>query len=271
MNARRAFSRVFRRRVKMAWVSCSNAVRSFATGSSADETAAGRASTGPSAPAGTRQAAATAAGSTSAAWPISIAQDAVLLRPRESQEPVGDLALQHHRRVGQRDTVAIQADQPEQDGRGDVVGKVPGDAEPCARRHQGDQAQTASVRFEGNRLRRPVRLGGPAFAAFRQDRDRSRRRRRLAPGRERVRERAAAGADLEEHIGGLRIDGAKNLLDPGPLEKMLPEAFSWGRSMALAPHRPCRADYLFDLTDLFLAQPKVVADFVNQRFANGRR
>ena len=46
----------------------------------------------------------------------------------------------------------------------------------------------------------------------------------LAPvARERMRQRAGAGPDFEEHITGLRIDRRNDLLRPGGREEMLPE------------------------------------------------
>ncbi len=76
-------------------------------------------------------------------------QDAVVLRPRRRRQAHGDLALQHDRRVDERQAFAGEFDQLEEDRRGDVVGQVAGDAERRAGGRDGFQRAADVV---GSRL-----------------------------------------------------------------------------------------------------------------------
>ena len=62
--------------------------------------------------------------------PDQDAQHAVFLGAAHRGQPIGDLALQHHHRVGQRKPFVDEVDQLEQDWRGDVIGQVARDSEP---------------------------------------------------------------------------------------------------------------------------------------------
>ena len=55
--------------------------------------------------------------------------DVLAFRKAADGGTVGDLALQHDSRVGNRQTRRVQLDQLEHDRRGDVIGKVAGDTE----------------------------------------------------------------------------------------------------------------------------------------------
>ena len=146
-------------------------------------------------------------------------------RARRRRQPVGDLPLEHHRGVGQRQPVVDQLDQLEQDRRGDVVGQVARDAPRSG-------ASTRRRQFLADPFRRVASrkspsttstLGGGVAQAAARSRSISIATTAAARGEGEV--SAPRPGPISRMTRCAAVD-ARRPCRPRPLEKVLPESFA---------------------------------------------
>ncbi len=199
-------------------------------------------------------------------------QHAVFAGSGAGDKPIGDLLLQHQRRVAE--------DPPLAPRRSAETGSATRCCTAgCRRRAGGCRGRLASL---ANGRARSTRSDGEDVSGhYRDVRERARveRRRQIAIDldrqqpidlrRERHRDRAAARTDLDHPSVLQRLDRRHQLGDPGGLEKMLREALAGPHhGLCLIVDRLSAPVALLDLHDLFFAQAEVVAQLVNQRLAD---
>ena len=80
-------------------------------------------------------------------------------------------------------------------------------------------------------------------------------------------QRARTGADLQETILGLGTDRLHKLVSPGGLEEVLPESLP-RTHRSVVVQRVAAPVLLFDLLDLLLTHPEVVAELVDHRLGD---
>ena len=166
-------------------------------------------------------------------------QHAVVLGAGPRDQPVRDLALQHHRRVGEEPVPPVQVDQAEQDRRREVVRQVADDAKP-ARRRAGRPRSRGPLRLEAAQKRDDVGLEKSAG----EQRDVRRRTtcEQSPPGRDRSRRPGSAapvaasgsvsapvpGPISRNTSPGARADGGDDLRRPGGRQEVLAEPLADG-------------------------------------------
>ena len=196
-------------------------------------------------------------------------QDAVPAGARDSRQSIRDFVLQHHGCVAERQAGAKPVDELEQNWRRDVVWEIAHDAQRSGRALGNRPGRVEEIAFDDPHVGRGGRfeIRGEIAVDFE-------RNHRLRESRQRTRQRAAPGPDLEKRLVRFRINRAQEFLDPDRLEKVLAEALPRDALQRKVPVMRFAGSvvttpvFFLDLFDFLFAQPEIMPDLVNQCFAN---
>ena len=196
-------------------------------------------------------------------------QDAVLAGARDSRQSIRDFVLQHHGCVAERQAGAKPVEELEQNWRRDVVWEIAYDAQRSGRALGNRPGRVEKIAFDDPHIGRDSRLEIRGEIAVDFERNH-----RLRASRQRTRQRAAPGPDLEKRLVRFGIDRTQEFLDPDRLEKVLAEALPCDALQRKVPVMRFAGSvittpvFFLDLFDFLFAQPEIMPDLVNQCFAN---